>query len=123
MRERTYGPLEGKPRILFKEWDDALAKLTHVERNTYRFVDGVETNEEVVTRILTFIREIAVRYPGKKIVVVSHGGTIRQLLIRIGFATYENMLNGSVKNGAFVKIETDGTDFFIKEVSGVQFTN
>lgn len=123
LRERTYGPLEGKPNFLFKDWDGALNKLTHEERNTYRFADGAETNDEVVTRILTFLREIAVRHPGKKIIVVSHGGIIRQFLIRIGFATYERMIHGAVKNGAFVKLDTDGIEFFVKEVSGIQLAN
>lgn len=123
LRERTYGPLEGKSNFLFKEWDDSLKKLTKEERNSYRFADGAETNEEVVTRILTFLREIAIRYPGKKIIVVSHGGIIRQFLIRIGFGTYEELIHGGVKNGAFVKLQTDGVDFFVKEVSGIQLAN
>lgn len=123
VRERSFGALEGKHKSHFKEWDETLSKLTNAERDKYRHVDGAETNEEVANRAITFIKELSVRFPGKTILVVSHGGIMRQLLIKIGFATYDNMIHGAVRNGAFVKIQSNGKSLFVKEISGITITS
>lgn len=123
IRERSFGNLEGKPSFLIKEWDETLNRLTNAEKDKYRHDKDIETNEEVANRAITFIKELSVRFPSKTILVVSHGGLIRQFLIRIGFATYDNMVHGAVRNGAFVKIQSDGNDLFVKEISGITITS
>lgn len=123
LRERNFGHLEGVPSGSFKEWDEILRKLSHQERYTYKLTDEIESDEEIVNRLLTFLREIAAGSPGKTVLVVSHGGIMRATLIKVGFATYDNMLHGAVKNNGFIKLQTDGSDISIKEVSGIQFTN
>ena len=57
--------------------------------------------------------------PGKTILVVSHGGVMRYLLIHLGFGTYTNLPTGSIGNTAYIKLETDGVDFFVKETKGI----
>lgn len=123
IRERSFGYLEGKPSFLIKEWDDALSKLTSAEKDKYRHAKDIETNEEVANRAITFIKELSVRFPGKTILLVSHGGLIRQFLIKIGFATYDNLVHGSVRNNAFVKINSDGNNIAVKEISGISIIN
>lgn len=123
LRERNFGRLEGKPNVEFRQWVDEYEKLTGKQKYTYKLYPEAESDEEMVKRFLTFVREIAVGYPGKTVLVVTHGGIIRTSLVKFGFATYDKLRHGVVRNGAFVKLETDGTDFFIKEVSGVQFAN
>ncbi len=72
---------------------------------------------------MTFMREVAIANPGKKILAVTHGGLIRFFLIKLGVGDHNTLRAGTVKNGSFVKIETDGTDFYVKEMSGIQFVN
>ena len=49
--------------------------------------------------------------------VVTHGAIIRAFLVKLGYGSYKTI--GWVGNGSYVKIETDGIDFFIKETKGV----
>ena len=122
LRERRFGNLEGKSNSELK-WEKRFDNLTNEQKYTYKHSPDIESDEEIVTRFLTFIREVAIGYPRKTILVVTHGGIIRTSLVKFGFGNYENLRPGAVKNGAFVKLKTDGTDFFVKEVSGVQFTS
>ena len=122
LRERKFGKLEGQSNSEL-QWEKRFDKLTNEQKYTYKHSPDIESDEEIVTRFLTFIREVAIGYPRKTILVVTHGGIIRTSLVKFGFGNYENLRPGAVKNGAFVKLKTDGTDFFVKEVSGVQFTS
>lgn len=83
---------------------------------------GVETNDTLVGRALTFLREVSVAHPSENVLVVSHGGIIRALLLHLAYATDEEMASGSVDNLAYVKIQSDGVDFFVRETSGVIIT-
>jgi 2,3-bisphosphoglycerate-dependent phosphoglycerate mutase len=119
LRERDFGHLEGQTRDHFNAWDEALQKLEEEERYSYKHSPEIESDEEIVTRLITFLRETAVRYPGKTILVVSHGGVLRAMLLKLGFASHNDLMRGAVRNNSFIKIETDGSDFQIKEVSGI----
>ena len=44
---------------------------------------GMETNESVITRGLSFLEELVAENKGKKIVLVTHGSFIRQMLNKI----------------------------------------
>ncbi len=119
LRERNWGQLEGQNSSAFDKYDPVFNALSDEMKKTYKPVDQYETDEEVTARILTFLRETAITYPGKKILVVSHGGTIRALLVHLGYGTYGQLGHGALRNGGWVKLETDGVDFFIKEVNGL----
>lgn len=120
LREREYGDMEGSPSATFKVWDDIMEKLSDDERYTYKHAPNIESNEEIMQRFFTFIREAAILEPGKTVLVVSHGGLIRTVLLRLGFGTYEELRHGAVKNGSWIKIETDGIDFFVREHEGIK---
>jgi len=122
-RERHFGPHEGQ---LVKEHDaelkDLLEKrlqLTDDELDKYELYEGYETDEKVATRFVKILRELATAYLGKTIGVVSHGGALRVLLRRFGYASHRQLRSGSVNNVAYIKIESDGSDFFIIETEGI----
>lgn len=100
LRERRYGDFEGKS---FEEFN----KLT---------VDA-ETDEEVTQRLITFLSEISAVKPNKKVLVVSHGGAMRMVL---NYLTGKKFTRGSIDNTAYVEIESDGVDFFIKSTYGIK---
>lgn len=120
LRERSFGILEGKPA------DEALKILktdikklrTMINQKAKEF--GGETDEEVASRFLTFIREVAIAYPGKNILIVSHGSLIRVFLTKIGFLTEKDIETVEIKNLAMVKFLTDGVDFFVEETWGIK---
>lgn len=116
LRERRYGKLDGKPYNMMKKYYDTWERLSKKERVNYRPYKGYETDEEVVNRFITFLREIAVGHCGESVLVVTHGGLMRAFLNHISEETY---LTGSVSNLAYIKLESDGVDFFIKEKYGI----
>lgn len=120
IRERRYGEFEGKPNTEYEVVNEALDKLTEEQKYTYKHSPGIESDEEVVTRFLTFIREVAVSNPGKTILAVSHGGIMRAFMIKLGM---KNTIRGGIRNNAFIKLESDGVEFDIKETSGITFLN
>lgn len=120
LRERRYGKLEGTPYREMREFHDTWEKLNKTERENYRPYEGYETDEEIIGRYITFLREVAVLYSGKNVLIVSHGGVMRVLLNHLTDNTY---LTGSISNLAYIKLESDGVDFFIKELMGIKNPN
>ncbi len=105
-----------KIKDLLKEYN----QLPEEKRWHYRFLKGYETDHEVVTRFITHLREISVGYAGKTVLVVTHGGSIRILLTKLGYAPYGTLVPGTFKNAGHVVLESDGVDFFVKEVQGIR---
>src|SRR5882672_3444042 len=64
LRERVFGKLEGGPIDALLAHIQLLKKLNDRERRKYRLDAGVESDEEVTTRLITFLRETAVTHPG-----------------------------------------------------------
>jgi len=124
LRERNYGKFEGTVRdefteetkALFDKWHD----LAEQEWLRHRVDETVETGTEVVSRVLLFLREIAVGYPGETILTVSHGGLMRDLLVHLGWVKQTEVRRCAIQNTAYFILESDGTDFFVKESDGIQ---
>jgi probable phosphoglycerate mutase len=69
-------------------------------------VPGRESREEVTARVIPAIVELAQRYPGQSLVVVSHGGVIRSVLMKVAPGEHTVPIrNGSVHSFR----HTDGT--------------
>ena len=123
LRERSFGSFEGshgdKFREILKEKILEREKLSEEEGWSFRLTDDVETDEELVNRFILQLREIAVAYPNKTVLVVSHGGPIRMFLAKIGYKTKKELSGGTFKNGGYVKILSDGIDFIIKDAQGI----
>ncbi|HSW97492.1 MAG TPA: histidine phosphatase family protein [Candidatus Saccharimonadales bacterium] len=122
LRERAHGKWEGKPYSIYhKELKDLLTKknkLSYEEKKSFKYPD-MESDEEVVSRFITFLRETAVAYTGKTILVVTHGGMMRAILIHIGFGTYDELASNAVSNSAYFQLQSDGIEFHIKETQGI----
>jgi broad specificity phosphatase PhoE len=123
IRESTLGPFEGKKLTFFRK---ALQKsldyresLSSEERMSYSIHPGVETYEETALRMMTFLREVAVAYPRKNVLVVSHAAIIRASLVKLGFATDDELPHGSIDNAGYAVVESDGVDFFVRQTEGV----
>jgi len=124
LRERTYGHYEGMAseeyRKIFQDTFNKLKRLTEEEQKKFKFDHDIESDEEVIGRLITKLREIAVAYPGKNVLVVSHGSCIRTFLTHAGYAKFGELQTGAVSNGGYVRVLCDGIDFFIKEVKGIK---
>lgn len=119
LRERDFGKFQGGTVDALHAYFSLLDGLTHEERFKHKMADDVESDEDVTTRLITFLRETAITHPGKTILVGTHGGILRLVLLHVGYLTYAQSDATSVRNGAYIKIATDGIDFFVKDVIGL----
>ena len=124
LRERTYGSWEGKMgedyRENFRHLFDKVKQLSEKEAKSFKFADDIESDEQVISRFIAQLREISVAYPNKIVLVITHGGCIRTFLMHIDFVKWDELPVGSFSNAGYVKVQSDGVDFFIKEVKGIK---
>lgn len=124
LRERSYGSFEKKHSDELKNTlKDKLKEKDSLMGNEYlsfRLAPDIETDGELITRFLIQLREISVAYPDKNVLVVTHAGCIRNFLVKIGYIERKNLPGGSFKNGGYIKLLSDGIDFFVKEAQGIQ---
>lgn len=123
LREQSYGSLEGrligeaKAELseIFEEYD----KLPDDEKYRYSFVEGMESDEMIASRMITYTREIAIACSGKQILLVCHGSIMSAFLVHIGFGKQDKV---RIANAGYFVLQSDGVDFFVKETSGVRIT-
>lgn len=124
LRERYFGRLQGKnwakkDAELQLLWGK-ISRLTDEERTKYDLV-GVENDENIINRFIPFLREIAVAYTGKTVLVVTHNGVMRLLVHHVG---YPGLTTGhakvNFKNSGYIKLVSDGVEFDIKELKGIE---
>lgn len=119
LRERNFGKLEGVPIQELRQFDAIYEQLDDLGKQKYKIADDVESDEEIATRFITFLREVAVLYPGKTVLVITHSGIMKAFLIKIGFGTYQTLPHGSIANAAYIQLLSDGIDFFVEETKGI----
>ncbi len=123
IRERFFGGWEGKPISEFVEANkklfDLQKKLSEDQKHDFKLYPDYESNNEIASRMLIFLREIAATYISKAVLVVAHGSIMRSTLMRLGFAKADELPAGAIENTGYVVLESDGVDFFIKETVGI----
>ncbi len=121
LRERDFGSIEGKQALDLKELEKDLEKLSEKERFVHRTYDDMENDEELVGRFLTFLREVAVAYAGKKILVVTHGGLMRTLLVHVGYVDYQKVRKLRIDNTGYFVLHSDGIELEIAKTENIHF--
>lgn len=124
IRERSAGAYEGRPKSDYntdlRTLIEKRGELSEEEWRTFKITDDTESEEEFSQRFMRLLREISVAHPGKRVLVVTHGGSIRTLLIHLGYASRKKIPKGSFGNCGYVTLHCDGVDFFIHEVVGLK---
>ena len=80
----------------------------------------MESDKELVNRFIIQLRELAVSYPAKTVLVATHGGCIKTFLMRTDPVNYRTWSKSNFPNAGYVKALSDGVDFFIKEIYGIK---
>ncbi|PIP63471.1 phosphoglycerate mutase [Candidatus Roizmanbacteria bacterium CG_4_9_14_3_um_filter_33_18] len=117
LKERYFGKYQGKS---FAVNNEMIKLINNLKMFTGPGLKEVETDESIILRLTTFLREIAVAYSNKTVLIVSHGGPMRTLLIHLGFANYDNFTEGHINNLAYIKLKSDGVEFFVEETKGIK---
>jgi broad specificity phosphatase PhoE len=119
LRERDYGPeLHGMPANKLIGMQEAIMRLNPKERWLYRHVEEMENDAELVQRFMQALEGIADNNLGKIILVATHGGSIRILLMKLGFGNHATLPSGSFGNGGYIELIYDGSKFGISKVVG-----
>ncbi len=122
LRERSFGQWEGKSADEYKKnFQHLFATLTTLSaegQKNLKLADDIESDEEMIGRFITQLREIAVAYQGKTVLVATHGGCIRTFLMHIGYVKYGQLPAGTFSNAGYAKVLSDGVDFRAEEVVG-----
>lgn len=113
LRERLFGRFEGKH---INELRSVLGELMTVSKKKQEklSLQDIENDEDIVARLIPFIREVAIAYPGKNVLMVTHGGLLRAFLDHAGFKI-PNYSDHPMKNAGYLIIESDGVEFNMKE--------
>lgn len=120
LREQNGGDDQGttfaERRDRHRELLERYEKMTTEEQMNVRFNPSAETQAESVARFITFLREIAVGYLHRNILIITHAGTMRNFLIHLGVPIQAR----SIKNTAQIIIQSDGVDFFIESTKNIE---
>lgn len=123
LKERMWGELEGKSKKnlqgKLRELRDAYNKLSYKEKYKVSFAKGMETDEQMMGRFITFLREVALGYSGKNVLIVTHGNIMRTFLMHLGWATSQELPSESVKNLGYMIVKSDGVEFEVVKTVGI----
>jgi len=117
IRERSFGEHMSKKQK--QELEKALDDLNEQEKFAFKYFPNGESGYDVVNRFKKFIIDIIPTYANKSILIVSHSYVMRSFLIHEGYATYNEIPSGSIKNGGYFVVETDGDTFTITKRYGI----
>lgn len=121
LRERFFGDIEG---MSWEDYAKLIAKVypelsdgRHELKWDFKLRPEVESYEEAAERYILALREIAVGYVGKRVLVVGHGGAIRAFFVKAGFGDLSAFPPWGLENGNYARVLSDGVDFFLKETN------
>ena len=121
LRERSFGQMEGTPA---KHWR-AMHKAEHYQkmpddkRWTHKHRPDIESDHEVSVRYIKALQDLAKQHPGETLLIVAHGGALRALLIKLGYATLSDLPPGAMQNTSYAKLIYDGHELNVEETFGI----
>jgi broad specificity phosphatase PhoE len=102
---------------LNKDFDEKYGTLPYEQRWDLPYADFIEKDKALYERFSKAMLAIAAKHQGQTILIGAHGGCIRNVLMKLGYA---NLLTaGSFKNAGYVELLSDGKGFQIEKVVGV----
>lgn len=120
LRERNYGGHEGKVMKRTELFEKLTATLSPIEKTRFKLTPTSESDEELKTRVFRFLKEHAQKHPGETVLIGAHNGVISHILLNLGYFTYETIREYRINNGGYVVLRTNGIEFFIDDVKGIE---
>jgi len=123
LRERSWGKFEGitseEGRTEFKRLREKFEKLGKEARYKVKMTEGMESDEEALQRLTSFIKRLVKKHAGETVLLAGHANILKILLVHIGFGTWQELPSGAVEHAGYVKLRTDGSVFLIDETKGI----
>jgi len=120
LRERSLGQFEGLPlaqlekaREEVRQTTDALSPQEQWER---KLMPDLESDAEVFNRVYGYLKAIAEENIGKTILVVTHSGPIRALLMGLGHFTETTLPPGSFQHGQYMVLDVGPANYVLRGI-------
>ena len=124
LRERNFGKFAGKKvdyfRSQLKKALEYQKKLNQAESLRYQLHPEIETSKQIAERVIRFIKTTALTYPEKNILVVTHGGVMEVLLVKLGLINKQKNNHGLIANAAYMVVDSDGVDLLAQATYGIK---
>ncbi len=125
LRERKFGKYEtflyAKMAEEQKELHSEFDSLPREKRRSYKFAEDIECDEEIAERFNLFIQQTASENKGKNVLVISHGGLMKAVLLEFHYGDYNEILKGRFGNTGLIKLTVDEKVIRIDEIKGFKF--
>lgn len=101
----------------------AMNALSETQLRNFHLADGTESQEQTIQRGLGVLRRIASKHPGETILIVSHSGVNRSILVGANIASRESLPSGSWENTGYAVLQTNdrGLTFTLQDKEGIHF--
>ena len=124
LRGRSYWTFEGKKIEVYKNFfKDKLAEreiLPEKEYISFRLAPDIETDEDITIRFMGKLMEISINHPNESVLVVTHGGDIKNFLVKVGYIERKSFKEGSFIHGGYMKVISDGNNFSVELIDGIE---
>jgi 2,3-bisphosphoglycerate-dependent phosphoglycerate mutase len=123
LRERKLGVFEGKKvEDLNKKLRELLYQLDLPEASAELQNNNVETIDHLLGRVITFLRQTAIAYPNKNVLVVTHAGLMGHLLVKLRYLNAERYRQLLIDNLGHFILKSDGVEFDIVDSKGIKYS-
>lgn len=123
LHERSWGKLEGvtseQGRKELKRLREDFERLGKEERYKVKMTEGMESDEEALQRLTSFIKKMAKKHAGETVLLAGYANILKILLVHSGFGTWQELPPGTVEHTGYVKLRTDGNIFLIDGTKGL----
>ncbi|MBS1516390.1 MAG: histidine phosphatase family protein [Bacteroidetes bacterium] len=121
LRERCFGKYESFPYSkMHEETEDLykmLSSMPYEKRKTMKLEEDIECDEDLLVRFRKFIGETSEKYTGENVLVISHGGFMKVLLLEMMQEKYEYVMSGRFDNTGYIKLITANSRIDIAEIN------
>lgn len=106
LKERHFGAIQGTPKSELAELNPRLLQQILIRNPAAEFELG-ETMDEFADRVLAAIADVGVKYPGERVLVITHGWVLDVLSRHIEQQPRSAVLGRKPKNGEYLWLETE----------------
>lgn len=123
LRERNFGQYQGQlaQEIIatLKDKIHHAKSLPTTERMDYELAPDVETDRDLVDRLVQFLSEQVPNHLGQTMLVVTHEGVMRAFLIHLGFGTHDELSRNSISNVGYIQLTAQNGQYQVVNTHGV----
>ncbi len=124
LRERDFGQYDGKSEKFLDELADSVRSkfnaLSEEEQWRFKYSPDIENDDALSQRIIGALEKVAQENAGKTILVVSHGGAIRTMLIKLQRLRTNSLPRGTISNTGFIELECCHKELRVVRIMGAK---